>query len=395
MSIQKRSNKKKTNEQFLLELKEIGSLEKFTPLEEYITARIKIKCQCKKCNTIFENTPSHLLKGQGCPECARLITGIPKKLTEEEFDRRLYQINPTIKRVSSYKNLNSNMSFYCEDCKNVFNRNPQVVLKGTPCPICKDKVSFNNKLLRIILSEIKALDFDFEVTFPWSKGKRYDAYFALIENNKKQGYVVEAQGQQHYRDACFRGTKKKILLENTKKNDNLKYNLAIENGLKVIYLNCNTNEHSKVFEEYVKVLGKYFDFTKINLQECFKKAEGSLVVQISKDYNDNDLSVIQLTQKYKIGETTVRTYLNSGTKMGICTYIPYKNLPQNDNKKPVIAYNLNGDKVKEFESILQCSRWFLKEKDLKISPSSIGEVCRGKRKTAGKHIFEYKNKEVL
>lgn len=267
-------SKKKTHEEFLAQFEQIEVKNRIKILGKYINSKTKITCQClKNSEHIFEKLPNHILNNQGCPFCAKYSGFINKNFTEQDFDKKLKQINPTIKRVSSYKNMKTKMEFYCTDCGHNFKRLPEVVLRGTACPLCKDCISFNNRLLRIMLSELKVDNFDYEISFEWSEGKRYDAYFTKNEDGKKQEYVIEAQGQQHYRDACFKGTKKKILLKNTQNNDYKKYELAISHGLKVIYLNCNTNNHDEVFLEYIEVLQRYFDLSTINLQKCLQKAE--------------------------------------------------------------------------------------------------------------------------
>ena len=60
---------KKTNEQFLKELKEVNP--NINPLEEYNGANTKIKVECKKCRHKWDTTPSNLVNGKyGCPNCA-------------------------------------------------------------------------------------------------------------------------------------------------------------------------------------------------------------------------------------------------------------------------------------------------------------------------------------
>ena len=52
-------NQRKTNEQFLKELKAINQA--VEPLEEYVNNRTKIKVKCLKCNHIWEPTPDRLI----------------------------------------------------------------------------------------------------------------------------------------------------------------------------------------------------------------------------------------------------------------------------------------------------------------------------------------------
>lgn len=64
------AKKRKTNEQFLLDLKTITN--DIKPLEEYKTRGEKIKVMClnKNCGNIWRCTPRSLLSGVGCPKCS-------------------------------------------------------------------------------------------------------------------------------------------------------------------------------------------------------------------------------------------------------------------------------------------------------------------------------------
>ena len=55
------------------------------------------------------------------------------------------------------------------------------------------------------------------------------------------------------------------------------------------------------------------------------------------------------------------------------------------NIKPVLQYDLNGTFIREWEAIKIAS------KELNIFASNISDCCRGKRKTAGRYIWKYKD----
>jgi hypothetical protein len=40
-------------------------------ISDYTTSKSKIKCHCLICNNEWETYPSNLIKGHGCPECAK------------------------------------------------------------------------------------------------------------------------------------------------------------------------------------------------------------------------------------------------------------------------------------------------------------------------------------
>ena len=61
--------KKKTHEQFVLEMYEVNP--NIEILGKYVDAKTKILCRCKihMCEWMLD--PSHLLGGQGCPICGK------------------------------------------------------------------------------------------------------------------------------------------------------------------------------------------------------------------------------------------------------------------------------------------------------------------------------------
>lgn len=62
-------NKKKTNIQFILDLKERGILKSILPLEEYKGCKEKILFKCLKCGKEWMATPDNILQYKGCPNC--------------------------------------------------------------------------------------------------------------------------------------------------------------------------------------------------------------------------------------------------------------------------------------------------------------------------------------
>lgn len=91
-------NKTKTHEKFLLELSEIN--DEINILTQYSRSDKNIKCQCLKCNSIWEATPHNLLKGKGCPKCKQ-------SKGEKELERFL-----------NIYNINYKTQYKFSDCKN-------------------------------------------------------------------------------------------------------------------------------------------------------------------------------------------------------------------------------------------------------------------------------------
>jgi len=60
---------KRTNDEFLLKLKSMYK-ERYTPLEEYINSKTKIKFRCNECNNVWLTSPHSIFSNTGCPVCA-------------------------------------------------------------------------------------------------------------------------------------------------------------------------------------------------------------------------------------------------------------------------------------------------------------------------------------
>lgn len=73
--------RKKSHEQFLLEVQKKFPGE-YEILDQYISAKKKIKVRHLDCGFIFEITPDNLLQGRGCPRCNRYNSKGSKKIKE-------------------------------------------------------------------------------------------------------------------------------------------------------------------------------------------------------------------------------------------------------------------------------------------------------------------------
>ena len=125
--------RRKSNEQFLSELKRINS--DIVPLESYQSSKSKMKVMCSKCLKTWESTPSSLLHGNGCPYCA----GNHRK-THEMFIDEMNKKHPTIEVIGTYKNAKAKVSVKCKECGYEWEDNPSNLLSlGRGCRQCRIK----------------------------------------------------------------------------------------------------------------------------------------------------------------------------------------------------------------------------------------------------------------
>lgn len=120
--------KKKTNEQFLLE---VGTNHPtLRPLGKYINSRTKILMECLICSHKFNVTPASLYMKHGCPKCAGTYKG------QEDFEIELKTKSPNIKLLGKYKGSKNKIDVECKICKHTWTTTPNSLLNGKSCPKC-------------------------------------------------------------------------------------------------------------------------------------------------------------------------------------------------------------------------------------------------------------------
>lgn len=211
------------------------------------------------------------------------------------------------------KSSGKRVNLVCPDCgykktgtlNNLFRR-------GFSCTVCGDGISYPNKFIRRLLTNVAVDEVEFEYSPEWIAPRRYDAYFRIGEMR----YVVEMDGGLHYKDTFFGG--KKTTREEHNRNDLDKELIAKFHGIEVIRIDCRNNGKIKEnilnssMNELFNLSG--FDFSGFDLM-CQK----SLVIQVCNDWNKGS-TVADLIAKYMVCKKTILSWLNKGTKLGICDY---------------------------------------------------------------------------
>ena len=126
---------KKTHEDFVKNLKNIN--ENIEVLGTYTRAKDKIKVKCKICGHEWEATPNNLLRGRGCPECAKVNFG---KLRLKPFDKFIEEAN----EIHNFKYDYSEFNYVSSHIKSTvicpihgkFEVSPANHLAGKNCPKC-------------------------------------------------------------------------------------------------------------------------------------------------------------------------------------------------------------------------------------------------------------------
>lgn len=94
----------------------------------------------------FPITIKQLISGTGCPECYSYFQKTNRRIPEEEFRKKLFDLNPNLTyNPEGYDGSQKNIEFTCGICGHKFNRKPNSILFSThDCPNCK-KLELNKQ----------------------------------------------------------------------------------------------------------------------------------------------------------------------------------------------------------------------------------------------------------
>lgn len=114
------------------------------PTVEYVAGyriqREKAKFRCKNCGYEWNALPYSILNGTKCPMCAG-----NKKITNDEFIKRIKDINQNIVALEKYTNSSSKISFECKKCGYKWKSTPRAVMNSkNGCPKCSGKIKKSN-----------------------------------------------------------------------------------------------------------------------------------------------------------------------------------------------------------------------------------------------------------
>lgn len=257
--------------------------------------------------------------------------------------------------------------------------------RGFKCDKCSDKISIPEKFCIYLFKEL-GLEFNTQKIMSWSCGKRYDFYF----NMNNEYYCCETHGMQHYKY-----TGRGRTLQDEQKNDLLKYNLAIENGIKLenyIVIDCRYSEFEWLKENCIKQLGNIFDLSNVDWLRVWEKCQSSLVPQIWDAWNNRseNNSTVTIGKMFGLNKSIVRKYLNIGVELNKCKYSPDEEMKKVYSRKTkhsiksvkICQYNIDGSFINLFNSVSSAN------KNTSISKQCISDCVNEKRFTAGGFIWK-------
>lgn len=319
-------------------------------LGKYTNNYTKVLAYCSKSKYQWYANPKNLMKGKKCPLCANhiVVSGINDIATTHPFLVKYFKNKEdTIKYTYGSK---VRTTFMCPVCGQEEKRSIQTVTKnGFHCTQCDKGISFPNRILRNLLSQLPVKNIVYEYSPEWVGKMRYDSYFEY--NNKS--YIIEMDGGFHYRTGIG-GYYTEQELANTNKRDNTKDNLAFEHGMTLIRIDCNRSNPDYIIKNIKSSeLSNIIDITNVDWNKCIYFDESKLKI-ICDCYNLSSTKTAREVSEvtgYDYG--SIQKYLALGVKQGLCDYNAEYN-KNYSNAVRVIGVNISNGKEIIFNSYTDC-----------------------------------------
>lgn len=223
-------NKKKTHEDFLVEVKEKYE-DSVTVLGTYVNVKTKVKIINNDCGHSYSITSASLFhKNYRC----RLCYHANRRKTTDEFKKELYKmIGDEFSLVGEYTTSTDKITIKHEACGYEYEVMPDAFARLlSKCQKCFPIYSKGEQKINEVLASL-SLSFVSEKRFNECRNKNPLPFDFYIEDK----LIVEFDGEQHFRAVSF-GEKdeKKVLrrLKITQKNDIIKNQYCIDNNIPLL-----------------------------------------------------------------------------------------------------------------------------------------------------------------
>ena len=292
----------------------------FSLESEYIKQNIPITVKHKKCGYKFNILPQSVSRNKSCvcPKCnpsaiKHVIKGINDIATTNP---ELVHLFKNKEDAYKYKKWSTQYTWYiCPCCGNEYYLQIQNVTKAgkVPCDICNDGFSYPNKFMANLLSQLN-IAYEKEYSPDWISPKKYDFYFQI--NNKN--YIVEMDGGLGHGNSFEKPFQKH--LDDGITIDKYKDKMAKNHGISVIRIDCNYT--SKRFEYITNsILNSYlaelFDLNAIDFKKCDLASNDNIFRAVLIDLQNGLYDTKVLSRKHKLGESTIRNYINTAIESNI------------------------------------------------------------------------------
>lgn len=262
-------------------------------------------CKCLNDGYIFENSEKNLKNQKKCEVCLGkvVVRGVNDiATTRPELVKFLKNKNDAYNYTAKSSKV---IDFVCDICGKDFSASPNGFGFNFPCG-CYSSDSYPNRLIREVFDQLN-IPYIRELRkchFVWCDKYKYDLYFEINDI----AYIIEMDGFFH------KGEKLEI--------DRIKDELAIENGVKVIRIDCNYKKIENRLS-YIKnnILNSELSLI-INLSQVnwdiidLKLLENNITKSIC-DLRNQGLTNLKIASTLNVSVSVVDSHIKIGKNNGL------------------------------------------------------------------------------
>lgn len=224
-----KENPTPTEEELRQMIKERKDGEDYLLVSNYTKMSKKAKFLHTKCEKTFCMRPTDFIyKNQRCPNCSGV-----KKYTTETFKNKVLEITEgEYLPLGEYINNKIKVRMKHLECGHEWDVRPDQFLSGSRCRLCS-KSKGNKRIVNYLTK--KDINFIAEFRIDKCRNKRalpFDC--AVFDKDKKLKFLVEFNGEQHYKVKERFGGKKE--LNERKKNDRIKEQYCKDNDIDLVVI---------------------------------------------------------------------------------------------------------------------------------------------------------------
>lgn len=232
-----------------------------TPHDVTVKSSKKVWWQClkHKSHKWSAHITDRTTKTNSCPYCAsrKLMVGF----------NDMWSTNPELASMlanpeDGYKYMQKSsikVDWKCFECGGIIKDKSiaNVNLHNVLCSDCSNAVSIPEKIMMNVLKGLK-VKYVYNTSFEWSDRKRYDFYIPSMN------IIIETHGSQHFNGSF--GLLGGRSLSEEQSNDQYKYEMAIQNGIKeYIAIDCRKSGLSFIKNNILdSKLAQIFDLNQVN-----------------------------------------------------------------------------------------------------------------------------------
>ena len=224
-----KENPTPTEEELRQMIKESKDGEDYLLVSNYTKMSKKAKFLHTKCEKTFDMRPTDFIyKSQRCPNCS----GVKKYTTETFKDKVLEITEGEYLPLGEYINNKIKVRMKHLECGHEWDVRPDQFLSGSRCRLCS-KSKGNKRIVNYLTK--KDINFIAEFRIDKCRNKRtlpFDC--AVFDKDKKLKFLVEFNGEQHYKVKERFGGKKE--LNERKKNDRIKEQYCKDNDIDLVVI---------------------------------------------------------------------------------------------------------------------------------------------------------------